>query len=123
MPGLLSQLQQWQAANVFGDIDRYAEPIEYTAFVAGVGQTPVPLNVVIDRSTPVVVIGEASPARVKQIRFTVANNATNGLSTLNLGDIVSAVWRIGDPPSTFRVVERPNQDAAMWYVVAEMSAN
>lgn len=126
---ILDGILQADAAFAFNDGEAgFAEPITYTRYVAGVPQTPVTLYVVIDRSEPVKLIGEARGPTVRQLSFPIANNSgnptlPNALPTVNVGDVLTAPWRIGDPPSKFRIVERPNQDIGMWYVVAEMSVN
>jgi hypothetical protein len=120
--GLLDQILAADAVNVFCDPNGFGEPITYTQFVNGVAQAPVSINAVIDRDSPVVDIPEGT-GRVKQIRLSIPNNPIGGISPVNIGDMLTAPWRVGDAPSKFRVTEREHQDTGMWEVTAEVSKN
>lgn len=120
--GLLDSIMAVDAVLAFCDPNGFAEPITYTQFVNGVAQAPVTINVVINRDAPVVDIPEGA-GRVKQIRLSIANNPVGGISPVNIGDVITAPWRVGDSPSKFRVTEREHQDTGMWEVTAEISIN
>jgi hypothetical protein len=118
--GLLSDIIQWQAQNVFCDPDRtLAEPIVYTSIVNGVAQPAVNLNVPILRDEPIVVGPENQRIRTRQIRFFLPAGVTAGCA---LGDGLMAPWRMGAAAEQFRVCDITSADAGGWEVLAEASA-
>lgn len=119
----LQDLMKRHASKVFCNPAGFGEPIAYTAYVAGVAQPAVTTYAIIDRSAAVAVVSESGGGSTKQLAMQIPRGGSIGIPIVNIGDVVAAPWRVGDVPNTFRIVERINQDIAMWEVVAESSIN
>ena len=119
-------IEKTLAKVTYGDADVIgAEAITYAPFVLGRQQAAIPLSVVIDRNSPIMVIPEARGPRVRQIRFFLPNDpaGVDGSPSCNRGDVVAAPWKFGDSAENFRITEILNSDGGGWNVVAEASAN
>jgi len=120
--GVLDNILANDAQFAFCDtVGGFAEQVTYTRQISGVPQTPVTLNVIVDR-LPVEQMPE-SHQRVKPVNMVISRTAVNGLTSRPLrGDLVSLAWQVGEAVTTFRVVEVPDQnDPGIWQIRAEAS--
>ena len=110
MSNLLDQLDD-DATNVF--LTDFGETVTYYPLDGAL--PPREIKAIVDRELPQSP-GVAERAPLGQLRISVANSATLGISSAEInmgGDVIRVAKRIGEVPVDMRIVSKPIEDRGM----------